>query len=62
MGNGKRDNRKQFLLDKELADQLKAVAEYKDFSENEIVNRALSAYLKQFKNIKPLDVTKEVIK
>ena len=48
MAKEKRDIRKQFLLDSETATKLKAVAEEKNMSENEIVFRALGAYLKRF--------------
>ena len=67
MAKPNRDTRKQFLFDKDTAARLKSVADLKEVSENEIVNRALSAYLKRFDNvvpadIEPMDITREVIK
>ena len=67
MSKPNRDKRKQFLLDQETAEKLKAVADLKEVSENEIVNRALAAYLKRFDKVAlvqldPVDVTKEIIK
>ena len=41
--------RKQILLTEEDRDKLKAVAAGTGLSENEIVNRGLTAYLKRFK-------------
>jgi len=41
--------RKQFLLDEETNSKLKMVALSAQTSENEIVNRALNAYLCRFK-------------
>lgn len=43
-----RDQRKQFLLDKTTAAKLKEVAAQKKVSENELVLRAVNAYLKRF--------------
>lgn len=43
-----RDIRKQFLLDKTTASKLKALAEAKGMSENEIVLRSIQSYLKRF--------------
>ena len=43
-----RDQRKQFLLDKTTASKLKEVAAQKNVSENELVLRAVNAYLKRF--------------
>lgn len=43
-----RDIRKQFLLDKTTAAKLKALAENKGMSENEIVMRSIQSYLKRF--------------
>lgn len=40
--------RKQFLISEEMNDKLKLVADQKEESQNEIVNRAISAYLKRF--------------
>ena len=67
MAKPNRDIRKQFLLEKNIASRLKEVAEYKETSENEIIHRALSAYLKRFDSVlpaalEPIDITKEVIK
>ena len=67
MSKPNRDKRKQFLLDQETAEKLKAVADLKEVSENEIVNRALAAYLKRFDKVAPVqldpvDITREVIK
>ena len=67
MSKPNRDKRKQFLLDQETAEKLKAVADLKQVSENEIVNRSLAAYLKRFNKVTPVqldpvDVTKEVLK
>lgn len=44
--------RKQFLLDEETNSKLKMVALSAQTSENEIVNRALNAYLCRFKKKK----------
>ena len=43
--------RKQFMITEELNDKLKYIASGKCESQNEIVNRALSAYLKRFKYV-----------
>lgn len=40
--------RKQFMITEELNDKLKYIATGRCESQNEIVNRALSAYLKRF--------------
>ncbi len=40
--------RKQFMITEELNDKLKYIASGRCESQNEIVNRALSAYLKRF--------------
>lgn len=40
--------RKQFMITEELNDKLKYIAEGRCESQNEIVNRALSAYLKRW--------------
>lgn len=40
--------RKQFMITEELNDKLKYIASGRSESQNEIVNRALSAYLKRF--------------
>ncbi len=42
--------RKQFLLTEEDAAKLKAVSEITGYSQNEIVNKALNAYLSRYKN------------
>lgn len=42
--------RKQILLTEEDASTLKKVAEITGFSQNEIINRGLSSYLKRYKN------------
>lgn len=49
----KRNVRKQILIDEESAAKIKLVAEKNLISENELINRALSAYLKRFKESKP---------
>ena len=48
MSKEKRDVRKQFLLDETTATDLKKASELKNMSENEIVYRAIQAYLKRF--------------
>ena len=58
MPKEKRDIRKQFLLDAETAAKLKTVAETKNMSENEIVFRAINAYLKRF----PMEIEKIEVK
>lgn len=45
-----RNIRKQILLTEEDANTLKKVSEITGFSQNEIINRGLSAYLKRYKN------------
>jgi len=40
--------RKQFMITEELNDKLKYIASVRTESQNEIVNRALSAYLKRW--------------
>lgn len=40
--------RKQFMITEELNDKLKYIASARTESQNEIVNRALSAYLKRW--------------
>lgn len=40
--------RKQFMITEELNDKLKYIASIRTESQNEIVNRALSAYLKRW--------------
>lgn len=49
----KRSVRKQILIDEETSTKIKEVAEKNLISENELINRALSAYLKRFKAAKP---------
>lgn len=48
--NQNRKVRKQFLLTEEDAAKLKAVSEITGFSQNEIVNKALNAYLSRYKS------------
>ena len=48
MAKEKRDVRKQFLLDETTAADLKKASKLKNMSENEIVHRAIQAYLKRF--------------
>ena len=45
-----RSIRKQVLLTEEDNDTLKKVSELTGLSQNEIINKGLSAYLKRFKN------------
>ena len=45
-----RSVRKQFLLTEEDNTKLQRVSEITGLSQNEIVNKALSAYLKRYKN------------
>lgn len=45
-----RNVRKQILLTEEAANTLKQVSEITGFSQNEIINRGLCAYLKRYKN------------
>lgn len=45
-----RNIRKQILLTEEDANTLKKVSEITGFSQNEIINRGLSTYLKRYKN------------
>lgn len=45
-----RNIRKQFLLTEEDNTKLQAVSELTGLSQNEIVNKALSAYLKRYKS------------
>lgn len=45
-----RSVRKQVLLTEEDNDTLKKVSELTGLSQNEIINKGLSAYLKRFKN------------
>lgn len=40
--------RKQFMITEELNDKLKYIASSRSESQNEIVNKALSAYLKRW--------------
>lgn len=46
-----RSVRKQILLTEEDNEKLKRVAEHTKLSQNEIINKGLTAYLKRYKNI-----------